>query len=90
MDIIEREVVMKNNISLNENKKNEEGIKIRLVSYLVMVGTLQIPILFLIVLGLVTGNTSEVPLTILPFILATLGLVIFILIYFRKNFVSNK
>lgn len=90
MYITEMEVVMKNNISLIENKENEEGIKIRLLSYIIMVGSLQIPTLFLIVLGLVTGRTSEVPLTILPFIVATLGLVVFILIYFRKNFVGNK
>ena len=73
---------MGNNNSLNEDELSK---KIKLVSLIIMVGLFQITMLFLIVLGLYTGNAAKVPLYIVPFIVATLGFVIFMLIGFKKN-----
>lgn len=73
---------MKNNNSLNEEKESK---KIKLVSYIIMISLFQIVMLFLIVLGLYTDHASEIPLTLVPFIIATLGFCIFMLINFKKN-----
>lgn len=73
---------MKNKNSLNEGELSK---KIKLVSLIIMVGLFQIVMLFLIGLGLYTGNAAKVPLHILPFIVATLGFVIVMLMGFKKN-----